>query len=115
MDRYERTLNVVKALNFFNDGKLSSHKLLDEVCDFFDYIKNQELDDADKRFLLYLSCKAGVPQYYDILNKFNLHNEFTIDDENFGLNTFSTILYETSLYTDENSKLHQYQMDILNL
>lgn len=115
MDRYERTLNVVKALNFFNDGKLSSHKLLDEVCDFFDYIKNQELDDADKRFLLYLSCKAGVPQYYDILNKFNLHSEFTIDDENFGLNTFSTILYETSLYTDENSKLHQYQMDILNL
>jgi len=115
MDRYERTLNVVKALNFFNDGKLSSHKLLDEVCDFFDYIKNQELDDADKRFLLYLSCKAGVPQYYDILNKFNLDSEFTIDDENFGLNTFSTILYETSLYTDENSKLHQYQMDILNL
>lgn len=115
MDRYERTLNVVKALNFFNEGQLTSHKLLDEVCDFFDFIKNQELDDADKRFLLYLSCKAGVPQYYDILNKFNSHNELTIQDENFGLSTFSTILYETSLYTDETSKLHQYQMEILNL
>lgn len=115
MDRKERTLDVVKALNSYNNGILPSHKLLDKVCDFFDFIKNEELDDADKRFLLYLSNKVGVPQYYDILNKFNVNYNFTIEDENIGLNTFSSLLYESSLFTDENSKLHQFQMDILNL
>lgn len=115
MDRQERTLDVVKALNSYNNGTLKSHKLLDKVCDFFDFIKDQELDDADKRFLIYLSNKAGIPQYYDILNKFNENYNFAIEDENIGLNTFSSLLYESSLFTDENSKLHQFQMDILNL
>lgn len=115
MDRKERTLDVVKALNSFNNGNLASHDLLDKVCDFFDFIKDEELDDSDKRFLLYLSNKAGVPHYYDILDKFNPEYNSSIDDENIGLNTLSSLLYESSLYTDENSKLHQYQMEILNL
>lgn len=115
MDRQERTLDVVKALNSYNNGTLPSHKLLDKVCDFFDFIKDEELDDADKRFLLYLSNKAGVPQYYDILDKFSTDYNFSIEDENIGLSTFSSLLYESSLFTDENSKLHQFQMDILNL
>ncbi|WP_298147543.1 DEAD/DEAH box helicase [Flavobacterium sp.] len=115
MDRQERTLDVVKALNSFNNGNLASHDLLDKVCDFFDFIKDEELDDSDKRFLLYLSNKAGVPHYYDILDKFNAAYNSSIDDENIGLNTLSSLLYECSLYTDDNSKLHQYQMEILNL
>lgn len=114
MDRQERTLDVVKALNSFNNGILASHDLLDKVCDFFDFIKDEELDDSDKRFLLYLSNKAGVPHYYDILDKFNTEYNSSIDDENIGLNTLSSLLYESSLYTDDNSKLHQYQMEILN-
>lgn len=115
MDRQERTLEVVKALNSFNNGILASHILLDKVCDYFDFIKDEELDDSDKRFLLYLSNKAGVPHYYDILDKFNIEYNSSIDDENIGLNTFSSLLYESSLYTDDISKLHQYQMEILNL
>jgi len=106
MDRQERTLNVVKALNSYNNGILPSYKLLDEVCDFFDFIKDVELNDADKKFLLYLSNKVGVPQYYDILDKFNSNYKFSIEDENIGLNTISSLLYESSLYTDDNSKLH---------
>jgi hypothetical protein len=81
MDKQERTLNVVAALNSYTNGILPSHKLLDEVCEFFDFIKDEELDDADKRFLLYLSNKVGVPQYYDILNKFNTNYVFSIEDE----------------------------------
>lgn len=114
MDRQERTLDVVKALNSFNNGTLASYVLLDKVCDFFDFIKDEELDDSDKRFLLYLSNKAGVPHYYDILDKFNAEYNSSIDDENIGLNTLASLLYESSLYTDDNSKLHQYQMEILN-
>lgn len=115
MDRQERTLNVVTALNSYNSGVLPSYKLLEEVCEYFDFIKDEEINDADKRFLIYLSNKAGVPQYYDILNKFNKNYIFAVEDENIGLNTISSLLYESSLYTDEKSKLHQYQMDILNL
>lgn len=115
MDRQERTLNVVKALNSYNSGVLPVHKLLDEVCDFFDFIKDEEIDDADKRFLIYLSNKVGVPHYYDILDKFNSSYVSLIEDDNFGLSTFSSLFYESSLFTDENSKLHQFQMDILNL
>jgi len=115
MDRYERTLNVVTALNSFNNGELEDYNLLSSVCEYFDFIKNEELDDADKRFLIYLSNKAGIPHYYDILTNFNKHNSLQIDDENIGLSTISSILYESTLYTDENSKLHQYQKDILDL
>jgi len=93
MDRYERTLNVVTALNLFNNGELKDFSLLETVCEYFDFIKNEELDDADKRFLIYLSNKAGVPHYYDILTKFNNQNTLIINDENIGLSTMSSILY----------------------
>jgi hypothetical protein len=115
MDRQQRTLDVVKALNAFNKGDIPPYKLLSEVCEYFDYIKDEYLDDADKRFLLYLSNKAGIPQYYDILYKFNNNHLPSIDDDYLGLNTFSALMYEASLYTDEDSKLHQFQMDVLNL
>ncbi|WP_407556242.1 DEAD/DEAH box helicase [Winogradskyella sp. 4-2091] len=115
MDRYERTLNVVKALNSFNKGELEDYNLLSSVCEYFDFIKNEDLDDADKRFLLYLSNKAGIPHYYDILTNFNNENSLKIDDENIGLSTISSLLYESTLYTDDNSKLHQYQKEILDL
>src|SRR5690606_29954509 len=72
-------------------------------------------DDSDKRFLLYLSNKAGIPHYYDILTNFNKENSLKIDDENIGLSTISSLLYESTLYTDDNSKLHQYQKEILDL
>ncbi len=115
MDRHERTLNVVTALNLFNNGELEDYNLLSSVCEYFDFIKNEELDDADKRFLLYLSNKAGIPHYYDILTNFNNENSLKIDEENIGLNTISSLLYESTLYTDDNSKLHQYQKEILDL
>lgn len=115
MDRQQRTLDVVKALNLFNNGELKDSQLLNIVCEYFDFIKNEQLNDADKRFLIYLSNKVGVPQYYDILEKFKTNENLTIKDENIGLNTISSILYESSLYTDEDSKLHQYQKDVLDL
>lgn len=88
MDRYERTLNVVTDLNSFNNGDLEDYKLLSSVCEYFDFIKNEELDDADKRFLIYLSNKAGIPHYYDILTNFNKQNSLQIDDENIGLRLY---------------------------
>lgn len=115
MDRQQRTLNVVTTLNSFNRGATPKYQLLHEVCEYFDFIKHEDIDDADRRFLLYLSSKVGVPHYYDILYKFNKDRSLEIDEDNICLSTFSSLLYESSLYTDEYSKLHQYQKEILDL
>lgn len=115
MDRQQRTLNVVTTLNSFHKGATAKHILLNEVCEYFDFIKDKDIDDADRRFLLYLSSKVGVPHYYDILDKFNKYRSLALDEDNICLSTFSSILYESSLYTDDYSKLHQYQKEILDL
>ena len=61
MDRQQRTLDAVIALNQFQNQELPRHKFLEKVCEYFDFIKSYELDDSDYRFLIYLSSKAGVP------------------------------------------------------
>ena len=40
MDRQQRTFNIVKSLNQFNNGEKSEANLLGDVCDYFDFIKN---------------------------------------------------------------------------
>lgn len=115
MDRQERTLDVVKALNLFQNNELNRHRFLEKVCDYFDFIKTQELDDADFRFLIHLSSKAGVPHYYDILEKFNQDKILLKDEENIKLDVICSLIFESTLYTDENSKLHLYQKEVLDL
>lgn len=115
MDRQERTLDVVRALNLFQNKDLDRHIFLERVCDYFDFIKDQELDDSDYRFLIHLSSKAGVPHYYDILDKFSRDKYLLKDEENIKLDVISSVIFESTLYTDENSKLHLYQKEILDL
>jgi|SRR5690554_639849 len=115
MDRQERTLDIVKALNKFQNNELERYIFLDKVCNYFDFIKNKELDDADYRFLIHLSSKAGVPQYYDILNKFNSDNILLKEEDNVKLDVISSVIFESTLYTNPNSKLHLYQKEVLDL
>lgn len=114
MDRQQRTLDVVIALNQFQNGNLDRALFLEKVCDYFDFIKDQELDDADYRFLIYLSSKAGVPHYYDILDKFNEDKILLKNEENIKIDVVSSLIFESTLYTNENSKLHLYQKEVLN-
>ncbi|WP_449397645.1 hypothetical protein [Chryseobacterium wanjuense] len=109
MDRQQRTLDVVIALNQFQNQELPRHKFLEKVCEYFDFIKSYELDDADYRFLIHLSSKAGVPHYYDILHKFNEDKILLKNEENVKLDVISALIFESTLYTNENSKLHLYQ------
>lgn len=115
MDRQQRTLNVVIALNQFQNQELPRHKLLEEVCEYFDFIKDKDLDEADYRFLIYLSSKAGVPHYYDILPKFNEDKVLLKNEENIKLDVISALIFESILYTSKASKLHIYQKEVLNL
>lgn len=114
MDRVKRTIDVVKALNKFNKDELSYAEFVKEVCTFFDFIKDLPLSEADISFLIYLANKTGVPHYFDMLRDYNENVDLTISEEKVGINTISALIYENSLYTDEFSKLHRFQKEILN-
>lgn len=110
MYRIEKTANLIKSLNDYKAKKLKAYDFISEVCNYFDYIKDEQLSSSDLEFLKYISNAAGIPHYYDLLAKFNHDNKLS----DISLNTLSSLLYESSLYIDENIKVHKYQKEILN-
>lgn len=112
MDRIEETTNVLKQINRFKLNKISDDILIKSVCDYFNEIKKDYLNQSDLKFLKYISNVAGIPHYFDILSK-EFKHETEIDECN--LNTFSSLLYESTLHTSENLKVHKYQMKIMDL
>ncbi|MCB4758074.1 MAG: DEAD/DEAH box helicase family protein [Sulfurovum sp.] len=111
MDRVQKTSSVIKQLNNLFEGKIKDYEFINVVCSYFDIIKEDKLSPSDLKFLKYISNIAGVPHYYDLLfSKFNHDESFNKYD----LNTVSSIIYESTLYIDENIKIHRYQKKILN-
>lgn len=110
MYRIEKTIGLIKHLNNYKANKLAPYDFISEVCNYFDYIKDEKLSSSDLEFLKYISNIAGIPHYYDLLEKFNHNNELS----DISLNTLSSLLYESTLYIDENIKIHKYQQEILN-
>lgn len=111
MDRIEETTNVIKQINRFHSDKITRDILVRSVCNYFDIIKSEALNQSDLKFLKYISNIAGIPHYYDLLDSFSQ----SIEIEELNLNTFSSLLYESTLHTSDTRKVHRYQMDILNL
>lgn len=112
MDRIEETTYVLRQINKFNSKEISDDILIKSVCDYFNEIKNDTLNQSDLKFLKYISNVAGIPHYFEILNsQFNQETEI----EEYNLNTFSSLLYESTLHTNENLKVHKYQMKIMDL
>jgi len=112
MHRIEAASFIVKRMNKFFKHKIHDYEFVKDVCRYFDLIKNESLSPSDLKFLKYISNIAGIPHYYDLLfSKFN-HEE--VFDE-FDLNTFSSMLYESTLHVDEHIKIHKYQKNILNM
>lgn len=105
MDIREETCNVIKSLNFYKDGELSKANLIKDICAYFDIMKNQKLNEADLKFLKYLSSFIGIPHFYDMLKLFN--NNLDVSD--IDLNTFASYLSESTLYLTESTKIHRYQ------
>lgn len=110
MDRKESTVDIIVKINQYNKGELPDYELIREVCAYFDSIKNEPLTDADKQFLYYIANQIGIPQYYDTLKKFDQNTEL----ENISLQTFADIVQEAKLHTAKDTKIHRYQMNILN-
>lgn len=110
MDRITQAANVIIDINKYKIGEIDDFVLIKSVCTYFDNIKNEDLTSSDYKFLKYISNIAGIPHYYDVLERFN-HNP-TI--ESFDLNTFSSILYQSTLHTSVEDKVHKYQKNILD-
>ncbi len=112
MYNIEETSFIIKYINEFRNGAITEAQLTTKICDYFDLIKDTELTPSDMKFLKYISNIVGIPHYYDLLiQKFQQNNK---EFDEFNLNTFASLLYESSLHIDDNIKLHKHQMSILD-
>lgn len=111
MDRIQEASIVIKSLNKYFNKEIENYELIMIVCSYFDKVKNIKLNPSDLKFLKYISNIAGIPHYYDLLfNKFNHDEEFN----QYSLNTLSSIIYESTLFVNNDVKIHKYQKEILN-
>lgn len=110
MDRIKRTADIVK--DYYEYKRTGESALfVKEVCRYFDFVKYQELSDADVAFLLFLANEAGLPQYLDLLNR--KYSAPEIEEENINLLALSAYLHDSSLLTN-GVKLHRYQKQVLD-
>ena len=66
---------LIKLYDFRQTGS-GLAELIHSVCDLFDFLKNQELSDADMQFLFFIANAVGIPQYYSMLrDKFEKNTE----------------------------------------
>jgi len=110
MDKIKEATTVIVGINQYRNGEIKDYDLIKTVCSFFDKIKEEDISEADLRFLKYIANTIGIPQYFQFLDKFN--NEISIAD--IDLNTLSAIIYESTLNLDENNQVHKYQKRILD-
>lgn len=110
MDRHTRTANIIKS--YYSYKRTSdAATFVKEVCNFFDFIKNEPISEADMNFLIFLANEAGIPQYFDLFK-----SKFTdrrISDENIKTLTLSALFHDASLIRGD-SKLHRYQKNVID-
>ncbi|MBI1937679.1 MAG: DEAD/DEAH box helicase family protein [Ignavibacteriales bacterium] len=111
MDRIKESANVIAKINLFRKGSLDDNQLIESICHYYDIIKETNLTEGDLKFLKYISNIIGIPQYYDLLKKFQEDIEYI---NSFDLNTFSSMFYESTLHTDIDVKVHKYQNEIID-
>lgn len=109
MDRNKETSNIIKKLNLLRKKKISEFDFIHFVCEYFDKIKTEKIDDSDLNFLVYLANKSGIPQFYYMLRNFRINTQIS----NLSLLSMGALINEANLYTSETSSLHKFQKQIL--
>ena len=110
MDRLTRTADIIKA--YYNYKQTADDAIfIKEVCDFFDFIKDEQLSVPDLNFLIFLANEAGIPQYYDLLKE--KFTECQISNESINSLTLSALFHDASLVRGD-IKLHRYQKNVLD-
>lgn len=101
---------LIKLYDFRQTG-FGLAELIRSACDLFDFLKDQELSDADIQFLFFIANTIGVPQYYSMLQtKFNRDT----DVPDLTLDTLD-IACKTAELTIADRVLHKFQKEILDL
>ena len=113
MDRNERTAHLIKELNLYKRYPERRGVFVKSTCDYYDAVKIDELTSSDLNFLRYIANEAGVPQYFELLErKYQEGNEINPEDMN--LLSMSSFLNEANLIVNDNM-LHKYQKEVLEL
>lgn len=111
MDNFKKASNLIKEYyKYQNDGNAAA--LIQEVCGYFDMIKNEKLSQSEIKFLISFANLVGVPQYIDLLKQKYQKDKFEVD--NLDLSTLGAYISESSLQIDEDNKLHKYQKQVLD-
>ena len=111
MHKKQKTINVVISLHRYQDKLIQTSEMIREVCEYYDFIKDDTLSQNDLQFLKKLASAVGIPHYFDHLNNFQ---QEPISLDIFSLTTLSAQIYESTLHTDENRKVHKYQKEVLD-
>ena len=69
MDRNERTAHLIKELNLYKRYPERRGIFVKATCDYYDAVKIDELTSSDLNFLRYIANEAGVPQYFELLER----------------------------------------------
>ena len=113
MDRNERTAHLIKELNLYKRYPERRGIFVKSTCDYYDAVKIDELTSSDLNFLRYIANEAGVPQYFELLErKYQEGNEINPEDMN--LLSISSFLNEANLIVNDYM-LHKYQKEVLEL
>ena len=113
MDRNERTAHLIKELNLYKRYPERRGIFVKATCDYYDAVKLDELTSSDLNFLRYIANEAGVPQYFELLErKYQEGNEINPEDMN--LLSMSSFLNEANLIVNDYM-LHKYQKEVLEL
>lgn len=113
MDRNERTAHLIKELNLYKRYPERRGVFVKSTCDYYDAVKIDELTSSDLNFLRYIANEAGVPQYFELLErKYQEGNE--INQEDMNLLSISSFFNEAHL-TLNDYMLHKYQKEVLEL
>lgn len=113
MDKLQSSTHLIKLIYKYRKDPSLTPELVKQVCIFFDEMKNQELSQADLKFLHFLSIEAGIPQYFYMLSNFQA--DFSERGLDIDLDMFHLFAKESTLYTSENTYMHLYQKKILSL
>jgi len=111
MDRIKESAFIITQLNRYSNQEITDYEFIKFVCLYFDEIKDSKLNEFDFKFLKYISDKSGIPMYFDMLRYFSNDLFFT----NIDLQTLSSFIYESTLYTSDNISIHKYQKQVLDL
>ena len=112
MDKLKSSADLIRLIYAVREDSSLTPELVRRVCVFYDEMKNQELSQADLKFLRFLAVEAGIPQYYDMLEGFQ--SDYDEKGYDVDLQLLQLFTKESTLYTSEDTYLHLYQKCILD-